>query len=446
MSNQWLNDMRNKMEDHAEDIPDGLWDDIKAELFKETDKKIVVPVNDLKAQSKNLPKNNIKTLWYRIAGVAATIAVFFIGGRELLQQYYKKEVSQPIVNTVKKQEEKYSNTEVDNIVGKERLYKNYAKKSLIISNKNAVSNIASLHTFNKNSNTFKIYVSENQSTASLIKQYENVIKDALIVENQSDTKVNEVEELFSKEKKLNEDPKLAKKDSKTWMLSMLTGNASKNSVEQFPGYATLNGATMSISDEIWTAGYEDNPLMDILLANQDQQIDAKIRHKVPVTFGLSVYRNLDKNKKWGIGAGINYTKLATELQSGSDSYFIKSDQTIHYLGIPVQINYNVINKGRFTGYVTAGGLVEKAIAGNIKTKYIVNNEIKEETTENINKKPLQLSVNSALGVQFKVIEKIGIYAEPGIGYHFKDNSSFSTIYNDKPLNFNLKFGIRLLID
>lgn len=449
MSNQWLNDMRNKMEDHAEDIPDGLWDDIKDELFNETDKNIIVPINDLKAQSKNFPKNNVKNLWYRVTGIAASIAVFFIGGRELLRQYYKKEASQPIVNTVKKQEEKYSNTEVDNIVGKENLYKNYADKDLIISNKNAATkNIVSLHVFNKNLNAFKINISENQSAANLIKQFEDVIKDALIVENQSDNKVDEIDEIFSKEKKKpNEDLKLAKKDSKkSWMLSMLTGNASKNSVEQFPGYATLNGATMSISDEIWTAGYEDNPLMDILLGNQDQQIDAKIRHKVPVTFGLSVFRNLDKNKKWGIGTGINYTKLATELQSGSNSYFIKSDQTIHYLGIPVQINYNVVNKGRFTGYITAGGLVEKAIAGNIKTKYIVNNEIKEETTENINKKPLQLSVNSALGVQFKVVDKIGIYAEPGIGYHFKDNSSFSTIYNDKPLNFNLKFGIRLLID
>lgn len=28
MSNEWLNDLRRKMEDHTEDVPDGLWKNI----------------------------------------------------------------------------------------------------------------------------------------------------------------------------------------------------------------------------------------------------------------------------------------------------------------------------------------------------------------------------------------------------------------------------------
>lgn len=72
--------------------------------------------------------------------------------------------------------------------------------------------------------------------------------------------------------------------------------------------------------------------------------------------------------------------------------------------------------------------------------------VKENTTEKIEEKPFQFSVNSAVGVQYKIISKVGLYAEPGVGYHFKDNSSLNTIYKEKPLNFNVKFGIRILID
>jgi hypothetical protein len=183
--------------------------------------------------------------------------------------------------------------------------------------------------------------------------------------------------------------------------------------------------------------------MAILLANQDKKVDAKIKHKTPVTFGASVSKRI--GKKWSVGTGVNYTKLSSEL-TGSGSNFISSEQSIHYVGVPVQVNYNVIQKGAFTGYVTGGGLIEKAVSGDIKTKYIVDGTVKEITKEEIGEKPVQISVNTAAGLQLKVIKNIGIYAEPGVSYHFKDNSSLQTIYKEKPLNFNVKFGIRLIID
>ena len=247
-----------------------------------------------------------------------------------------------------------------------------------------------------------------------------------------------------KKKEESEAKKLAfNKAKRNWMLGLGTENASSNSTDQFPGYASLTGATPSLP-EMWSLGSGEDPLMYILLANQDKKVDATIRHKTPLTFGASVYKNL--GKKWSIGTGINYTKLSAELTSGSQSDFISSEQNIHYVGIPVQVNYNVIQKGAFTGYLTGGGTVEKAVSGDIKTKYIVDGAVKQEIKEDIREKPVQVSVNSAVGVQFKVVKYIGIYAEPGVGYHFKDNSSLKTIYKEKPLNFNVKFGVRILLD
>jgi hypothetical protein len=39
MNNEWLNSLRSRMEDHEEDIPDGLWDDIRDELFSGEEEK-----------------------------------------------------------------------------------------------------------------------------------------------------------------------------------------------------------------------------------------------------------------------------------------------------------------------------------------------------------------------------------------------------------------------
>ena len=78
---------------------------------------------------------------------------------------------------------------------------------------------------------------------------------------------------------------------------MLTGNMGSNSAEQqFPGYALITGKAMNI-DQVWL---QPNimmiPLTAILLAIiKVKPVEARIRHKVPVTFGLSVYYNLEKD-------------------------------------------------------------------------------------------------------------------------------------------------------
>ncbi|WP_449388921.1 outer membrane beta-barrel protein [Chryseobacterium lineare] len=450
MSNEWLNDLRRKMEDHTEDVPDGLWKNISEELFvKDEDKAMpgFVP-NDLKAQKAVTPFNHL-SLWYRIGGAAAVIVMFLILGKlfdfninrqdkELKKEYkitgrdfQDRTIVKPTQNAISsRQIVKIQQFDFDKRMAL-HIFKDYNKIPINSINP-AIPNQDNIY--------------ENGSDQSLTKS-----EDVISIENNSDNEEvgtsilmtkeeREWKEKFEKDKKT----KLAlNKTKQNWMLGFATGNASSNATDQFPGYATLNGTTPSLP-EIWGLETGEDPLMAILLANQDKKVDATIRHKTPVTFGASVYKNL--GKRWSIGTGINYTKLSAELTSGSQSDFISSEQNIHYVGIPVQVNYNVIKKGAFTGYITGGGAVEKAVSGDIRTKYIVDGTVKQETKEELSQKPIQVSVNTAVGVQLKVVKYIGIYAEPGLGYHFKDNSSLKTIYKEKPLNFNVKLGIRILLD
>lgn len=464
MNNQWLNDLRRKMEDHEEDIPDGLWEDIKDKLFSGEEENGIAGVmllgTDDKKEDKSVSVVKRSSLWYRVGGIAAAVAMLFFTGKLLLEinsdttgvKITKSSGSDKIEDIDKNITKPLKTNKEQFNTGSGEKYGSQGEKLTDRTDTNPVFG----NVFNKkitdHGKTLSEFIKKETGLELLTKKelpFYNLLpsinKNALPEGEQESEKIfnknqNDLPEKYAAHDK----PKTFVRQPKKWMLSMLTGNVSPNSSDQkYPGYTTMSGNPMTFSDVLITST-ETDPVTEVLLANQSKEVEARIRHKIPVTFGLSMYYNI--GKRWGIGTGVNYTKLTSELHSGSNSNYIKGDQSVHYIGIPVQVNYNVVQKGRFTGYVTGGVLAEKAVAGKLKTQYIVNDEVQETQEERLDVKPVQVSVNSAVGLQVKIIDKIGIYAEPGIGYHFKNDSQLNTIYKEKPLNFNMKFGIRILLD
>lgn len=465
MNNEWLNNLRSRMDDHEEDVPEGLWNDIKDELFSGEENNSIpgfipeVPEGGTKKEKGTNAGN--RSIFYRVGGIAAAIALLFLlikilpwndTGKTLSQKsvYVKKEKEKnslkPIETEQNSSNEVKSGTEAflaDNILKKgspekiaaQRYAESRAEKQ--VGNNQKIQNIFTLpaasESFQKESRIAQKAASVDDTVKETAKEHPS---DEVLFKKEN------LKEIYAENTKHSTSKS---RNKKSWMLGLLTGNIASNSAEQqFPGYASITGKIMSAEQVFTTSGYHNNPLTAVLLANQNQPVEARIRHKVPVTLGLSLYYNL--GKKWGIGTGLTYTKLASELHSGSDNNYIKSDQTIHYIGLPVQVNYNIIQKGRFTGYVTGGALVEKPISGSVTTSYVVNDEVKENSKERLDHQPFQFSVNTAAGLQLKVFDKIGVYAEPGIGYHFKEENAPNTIYKEKPLHFNMKFGVRVLLD
>ncbi|MBV8326989.1 outer membrane beta-barrel protein [Chryseobacterium sp.] len=452
MNNEWLNNLRSRMQDHEEDVPDRLWNDIRDELFSEDDKEnkmsgfVPQELQHEDEVEKVDSKPDHRRLFYRISGVAAAaILCFFMtkliphaeqnNNSSLHSGMTKGKSGNPLKGSGNKK-----NPFTEGISSYGTMAGNNLKDDLKIHTDCTVADHEDIiHSVFKIKNTEKVFSQEFPIAQNLLPVKE-IVSDPVQPKEISDVFVyreNQQEKQYADHKK--------SKPAKSWMLSMLTGNATSNAAEQqFPGYASISGKPMNIA-EVWSASsYHDDPLTELLLANQSQPVEARIRHKVPVTLGLSLYYNL--GKKWGIGTGLNYTKLTSELHSGSENNYIKGIQSVHYIGIPVQVNYNVIQKGRFTGYITGGALVEKSVSGSLTTTYVVNDEVKETSKESLDNKKLQFSVNTAAGLQLKIIDKLGIYAEPGIGYHFKDDNALNTVYKEKPLQFNIKFGIRLLLD
>lgn len=192
-------------------------------------------------------------------------------------------------------------------------------------------------------------------------------------------------------------------------------------------------------DVIWA----DNPQLGIGIFNQGKSVKTEYKHRLPVRVGLNVaYRLTDR---LSVESGVSYTRLSSDMKDGTKDNYSSGSQKLDYIGVPLNVKYRAFGYRRLSVYASAGLLTEKCVSGKTTHEYVISGEKKKHEAEDVAAKPWQLSVNAALGAQFDVLHNVGVYVEPGVSYYFDDSSTLSTIYKEKPLNFNLNLGVRYTI-
>lgn len=192
-------------------------------------------------------------------------------------------------------------------------------------------------------------------------------------------------------------------------------------------------------DVLWA----DNPQLGIGIFNQGKSVKTEYKHRLPVRVGLNVaYRLTDR---LSVESGVSYTRLSSDMKDGTKDNYSSGSQKLDYIGVPLNVKYRAFGYRRLSVYASAGLLTEKCVSGKTTHEYVISGEKKKHEVEDVAAKPWQLSVNAALGAQFDVLRNVGVYVEPGVSYYFDDRSTLSTIYKEKPLNFNLNLGVRYTI-
>jgi opacity protein-like surface antigen len=163
---------------------------------------------------------------------------------------------------------------------------------------------------------------------------------------------------------------------------------------------------------------------------------------LPVTFGAGVKIGL--SPRWSLGTGLNYTLLSrkffgtyTKVNSGVVEETATSDirNTQHYIGIPINAYYSIVNKDRIDFYVYGGGAVEKCVSN----KYNILNTA-YNYTESV--KGVQLSAAVGLGVEFILGKNLGLYFDPSLRYSF-DCGQPKSIRTARPLMLGIEMGLRI---
>ncbi|MBO4465868.1 MAG: PorT family protein [Bacteroidales bacterium] len=155
---------------------------------------------------------------------------------------------------------------------------------------------------------------------------------------------------------------------------------------------------------------------------------------IPMSFGLSVRYHFAE--KLAVSAGVNWSFLSRTFQGKYKTEEGAFTHNLQYIGIPVAVSYDVIDSKTLLFYCYAGGSAEKAISSKY---YIYDLSTSPLLSENV--PSLQYGLFGGIGVEFRVSEKVGLYADPGVKYYFPGNQPKS-IRTDKPLMFSLEAGLR----
>jgi len=163
---------------------------------------------------------------------------------------------------------------------------------------------------------------------------------------------------------------------------------------------------------------------------RNQQGNAK--HHAPVSVGLQVAFGIAP--RLSLSTGLVYTRTSSDFYPYAPGSSYNVHQVLHYVGIPVGLNYEFWQSGGFHAYVMAGA----------EADYNVKNDTEEEGVkkENAKRDRVQFSGKASLGAQYDITPKVGLYVEPGAKYYFDNGSHVENTFKDKKLNFNLQFGLR----
>ena len=180
-------------------------------------------------------------------------------------------------------------------------------------------------------------------------------------------------------------------------------------------YANSYGATTRTPEPIYLTGFEERQ-----------------HHHQPISYGLTLSYPL--TKRLSLTSGVIYTKLASDFTQIMRSQKVEQEQTLHYVGIPIGLNYQLWALKGFRAYASAGTLAYWNVATHLVT---------EGVTQELPKDRMQWGINGSIGAQYDIVPLLGLYVEPGLSYYPDNGSRLQNFFKDKPWNMSLQVGLRI---
>lgn len=172
---------------------------------------------------------------------------------------------------------------------------------------------------------------------------------------------------------------------------------------------------------------------------------SEMEHDQPVSFGITVSKAIVDDLY--IETGLVYSYLHSKVRNASSNFEVQETQRFHYLGIPLNVNYNVFTLNRLNVYASVGGMIEKDIYGRLRDEresstVEENNKAGALREQHISQRNPQISVNAGVGVSYPLYDQLKLYGKIGGSYYFDANNEHKTIYSDRKIVMDLSLGIR----
>lgn len=159
------------------------------------------------------------------------------------------------------------------------------------------------------------------------------------------------------------------------------------------------------------------------------------KYALPLNIGLQLQIRI--NQAFSVGTGVSYTMLRSKYDCLIDKKMHSARQTLHYVGIPVNVYGTILQRKGFSVYANLGGAVEKGVRASYSLKSY------DQTSEyGTSIDGVQFSVNFGFGVEYRFVRQFGFYIEPNAVYFFNSKIP-NSIRTDQPFQLKAEVGFRL---
>lgn len=446
MSNKdWTSKLRDQMTDYQEPVKHDLWAGIAQSLAQNQPVagENGVPENHPVKRVEKEPKARVVTL-KRWSAAAAAVALLGIGGSYVY--LHQEDVEQ-------------GNAQLASLASSEASSaSSAASSSLSASSSSHSKQVPLLAADNKSADSKSRQKAASSAASLLSSDYASVpVQSAAPMNDEGETMVavasDEAPLVASKYKSAESAQSQAEPNSSSYHFtrnSEVAGVSMKLYAENFgAGMGNVNSGS-NIVNRYSDSGVMADPMpgvypdpsvggsndVDYLMAAAYKALQkspqGKAKHHAPVSVGMQIAFGVAP--RLSLSTGVVYTRTSSDFYPYAPNNDYNVHQVLHYVGIPVGLNYELWRSGGFHAYVMAGA----------EAAYNVKNDTDEDGTrkQDAKRDRMQFSGKASLGAQYDISPSVGLYIEPGAKYYFDNGSDIENTFKDKKLNFNLQFGLR----
>lgn len=448
MSNDWTNKLRDRLTDYQEPVTDDLWAAIQQSLAQQKSDIVSIgkSVDSLDGHSNH--QSNAKEVVFRRFSIAAALAALAVGGTYIYLNPTKS--NEPLAQATVLQE--------DSSTSKGALHENQSSEHNQVSQEYSSDNADTDSPSRLGDDTFTKYSQRVKKQLGIQTSLLDGEGSKLVTQNLDNDKQNDNrqdqnrDKVQSRSKKsLEGNPEMLamaaspssytiqesnarRHQSSSWSVQLYGENGvvgSKNSNGFDAAFVPSNNASGPVYPGNFTDAFYSLMAIRALSGTPSADYYEKVKHHFPISVGVQVGWGVTECLR--INTGVVYTNVSSDFINSSYNTTQVTTQTLHYVGVPVNISYDFWQTKRFKTYVTAGGEADF----NVKNHTESDGEVMASKHDRT-----QWSANASLGAQFDIIPQLGIYVEPGAKYYFDNGSQIENTFKDKKLNFNLQFGLR----
>ena len=173
-----------------------------------------------------------------------------------------------------------------------------------------------------------------------------------------------------------------------------------------------------------------------------------IQHETPETgfrlpFSVGIGLKYNFTPRWAVSSGLRYTNLSRTFMGdyvSSEGFAVPMtdiDNEQHWIGVPLNVHYDIVNRGRWRVHAFAGGSAEWLVDND----FLIHNSPKDLHFHQKGVAP-QWSAGAGFGVEFKLTPLVGFYLDPSFRYYFNTENQPRSLRTIQPLRFDIEAGLR----